>query len=500
MGDGEMVGSLSFPPTALADPEVARAASPERWYEIVTRGNLDRLMPPFSTLSDQERWDVVGFALSMSTDPEQLAKAEALFEASCLECHSPPTVDSHYFQSNSVAEIAALISQGRGSQMPAFGSELEVDERTTLATYVQSLGWSEASEGEVELELPTLTEGSVIGQIRNGTPDSSVPKGLEVTIHGFDGEQEAVKEIALTDASGQFQIEALNIMPGRLFFATLGYQGVSYRSELSHVPADGSPLDLSMTIYETMSDTTTLRVEQLHLLVDFPAEEVMRVLELWVVGNYTDRVLAGERLLQIDLPEQAVNLTFEEGDLGDRFDRTGSGFVDREPIPPGSGIDQLVFAFDMPGGRSVDFEQRVNYAVDAVNVLIPADGPRISGLQDQGVRDLGGFAMRSYASDPLAPGDTLSFRISGSAAASSSLTTTLIGAAVLLGAVLVAARSQFNRKPIISEQPDERNSLLRTIAQLDDDFEAGQISEQDWKRQRRALKQQALEALRASDD
>jgi hypothetical protein len=154
----------------------------------------------------------------------------------------------------------------------------------------------------------------------------------------------------------------------------------------------------------------------------------------------------------------------------------------------------------MPGGRSVDFEQRVNYAVDAVNVLIPADGPRISGLQDQGVRDLGGFAMRSYASDPLAPGDTLSFRISGSAAASSSLTTTLIGAAVLLGAVLVAARSQFNRKPIISEQPDERNSLLRTIAQLDDDFEAGQISEQDWKRQRRALKQQALEALRASDD
>jgi mono/diheme cytochrome c family protein len=500
-GDGEMVSSLPFPPTALADPNFGQVAVPESWYEIVTRGNLDRLMPPFSTLSDQQRWDVVGFALSLSADPELLEQGQVLFETHCVECHASQAFEATAFQQNSVADISALIDQGIGSQMPAFGADLTQEERTTLASYVQSLGWSRGTEqvveeAEQEPDVSPQTTASLFGQITSGTPGSAVPEGLEVTILGFDGEQEVVREMVMTDADGAFQVEALDVVPGRLFFATLDHQEVTYQSELSHAPADGSPLELSLTIYETMSDTSTLQVEQLHLLVDFPAEERMRVLQLWVVGNYTDRVLAGEDLLRIDLPEHAANLTFEEGDLGNRFSLTESGFIDREPIPPGSGIDQLVFAFDMPRTRSLEYEQQINYAIDSVTILVPAEGPQISGLEDQGVRDLGGFAMRSYLAGPLSPGDTLSFRLSGAAGAPDSLVTTLIGAAVLLGAVLVAARSRFRSKPAVADPGDP----LLAIAQLDDAFEAGELSEHVWRRQRETLKQAALKGMRASDD
>lgn len=501
-GDGEMVASLPFPPTALADPDVAQNASPQRWYQVVTQGNLDRLMPPFSSLSDQQRWDVVGYALSLSFDPDQLAEGERLFDLHCSECHSPAAFDASYLQVSSLADISALIGDGLGSQMPSFAEELTQEQRAALAAYMRSEGWSVGEppeQQEVAEELPA-SSGSIVGQISNGTPGAELPAGLEVTVLGFDAEQEVVRRTAPTDADGNFEIEDLEIVPGRLFFSTLDYRDVSYRSELAHVTGDGSPLDLSLTVYETMSDTSNLRVEQLHVLVDFPTQATMRVIELWVVGNYTDHVLTGDRLLEIDLPERATNLTFEQGTLGDRFELTTTGFFDREPIPPGSGIDQLVFAFELPRQRSVDFSQQVQHVVDSVTVLVPGDGPRLSGLQDQGVRDLGGFTMRSYAAQPLSAGDTLSFRVSSGSTDLGSQTPTLIGAAVLLATVLVVARSRFGRRPSVEQQPTTPQELLRAIARLDDAHQAGELSDQRWQRERQALKERALQAMRAADD
>ncbi|MBK8782804.1 MAG: hypothetical protein IPO22_13575 [Anaerolineales bacterium] len=39
---------------------------------MVTQGNLDRFMPPFLSLSDQQRWDVVSYALTLHTTDQQV--------------------------------------------------------------------------------------------------------------------------------------------------------------------------------------------------------------------------------------------------------------------------------------------------------------------------------------------------------------------------------------------------------------------------------------------
>ncbi|MGW8251213.1 MAG: c-type cytochrome, partial [Anaerolineales bacterium] len=62
LGDGPRSAQLPNPVTAIGSAEVARQATPARWYTQVTQGNLERFMPPFSSLSDRERWDVVAYA------------------------------------------------------------------------------------------------------------------------------------------------------------------------------------------------------------------------------------------------------------------------------------------------------------------------------------------------------------------------------------------------------------------------------------------------------
>ncbi len=411
LGDGELANGLAFAPAPLGDPEFAQAADPIEWYRAVTIGNLDRLMPGFVSLTDQQRWDVVGYALSLGSQ-----------------------------------EVAAVVEDQQPPDL-----QLENDPESDLQA------------------------GSVTGRISNGSAGALLPADLKVTLLGYDGDQEVVRVATTLESDGSFKFEDLEYVPGRLFFSMVVHEGLTYRSEVVHAAADGRAVDMPITIFETTSDPSTLRVERLHVIVDFPAEDLIRVLELWVLANDSDRVLITP--LQVALPDGATNLSFEDGTLGGRYEITGDGFVDLEPIPPGAGLDHLVFGFDLPIDRSADFEQQMLHPVDAATVLIPADGPRVSGLLDRGVQDIGGMRMQSFTVGALSPEESLSFRVTAPSASSSPPIAAIVG----VGALVIAA-------------------LIAAIASLDDDYEAGAISEDEWGRERDRLKRQALDQIARSDD
>ena len=425
LGDGELANGLAFAPAPLGDPDFAQAADPLEWYRAVTVGNLDRLMPGFVSLTDQQRWDVVGYALSLSA--------------------------------------------------------------TTTRTNESNV----ASALEPALQLVTVT-----GMIFNGSAGASLPAELEVSLLAYDGDQEVVNEQVSAGSDGSFKFEDLEYVPGRLFFSTVDHGGLTYRSDVVHAASDGSAVELPITIFETTNDPSAMRVERLHLIFDYPAEDILRVLELWILANDSDRVLTMP--LQIALPEGATNLIFEDGDLGGRYQITDDGFLDLEPIPPGTGIDHLVFGFDLPIDQSVNFDQRMLHTVDAVSVLIPENGPRVSGLQDLGEQDFGGLRMQSYSTGTLVSDDTLSFRVSAPSTTSSPPTAAIVGAGALVISTLVAGRFWIGARR--SRQPIGHQDLVLAIARLDDDYEAGELSEREWRRQRDRLKRQALDQMAESHD
>ena len=111
LADGPQGLQLGVTVRAFGLPEIARPASPAQYYTSVTRGNIERYMPPFASLNDQQRWDVVAYVLSIHATPEQIAKGKQLFEANCTNCSIDFFKDQEKMSALSEVDIARLIDR-----------------------------------------------------------------------------------------------------------------------------------------------------------------------------------------------------------------------------------------------------------------------------------------------------------------------------------------------------------------------------------------------------
>ena len=154
--DGAMAANLPSPPPQLGNAAVGRAACPADWYDVVTNGRMDRLMPAFASLSDAERWDAVAYALALSAPAADVAAGEALYAANdCAQCHGggqgggsgPSFLNPVLVEQRSLSDLATVIRGGRLPSMPAFAGQLSEDQIWSLAAYVRSLAWNSTGTG-----------------------------------------------------------------------------------------------------------------------------------------------------------------------------------------------------------------------------------------------------------------------------------------------------------------------------------------------------------------
>ncbi len=104
---------------------------------------MERFMPPFASLSDQERWDVVAYAMTLHTSQEEIAKGKELFETNCADCSTDFFQDQEAMSALSEVELARIIKQGN-DQVPAFGASLSEDEVWAVAAYLRTLSFDTA--------------------------------------------------------------------------------------------------------------------------------------------------------------------------------------------------------------------------------------------------------------------------------------------------------------------------------------------------------------------
>lgn len=519
LGDGPQAADLPNPPSALAAPDVARSAVPAEWYSVVSLGRIERFMPGFVSLTPEERWDVVAYALNLSLTPADLEEGEALYGELCAECHAEDgrgmggvadLAGTGSLPGQSLEGIARTIAEGTGEVMPGFGEDLTEDELWAVAGHVRNLALFSSAEPP---GAASPAAGSVAGRVINGTGGAGIPAGLEVTLHGFDDQAEVVTRTTRVDRQGAYAFDEVENAPGRLFVVTVLYQGVLYGTEIAHMPEAGASTDIPLTIYEATTDPSAARIDRLHLLLQFPSEDTVEVVELWLVSNSGDRTVAtteGEGLLQVSLPPGAGQLSFDEGE---RFRDVPGGFVDTFPLRPGDGSGQLTFSYQLPYPRRLELERTFPLAVAAAVILAPDDGPTVSGpgVIDAGVRQVGEIVLHQYEVGPIPAGEPVALTLAGrppSASGGGGLSVTpssVLGAAVLL--VSLAAAGWWLRRPgsrTRHAMPDAAGSqaqeVLAAIARLDEDHEAGRIGEEDYQRRRLDLKRRAVEFLQRSDD
>ncbi len=544
LGDGPQAAGLPNPVAALGTPELARNATPGQWYMVVTQGNMEKFMPPFPSLNDRQRWDVIAYAFSLSEPAASLEQAKQNYQENCAVCHGetgkgdgpqaaglrmPNFTDQEKMAGLSSAALYQSISEGKAPDMPAWGDKLSEDERWGLAAYLRSLTFSTTGElaavasaaGDVTpvpeaqataVATPTVNTGVISGSVTNAS-QGELPVGIEVMLHGFDQMQMVVSKTTTLDPNGDYTFPGIEMPDGRMFFTSLQHQGATYGSEVGTVSGGQTELDLPIAIYDTTQDLSTVKIDRLHLFFEQLDEQTMRVAELVVMSNTGEKTIIpakeGQPVLPFKLPEGFSDLQFQSGDLGGRFVQTADGFADTTSIYPGQGNYQILFAYTLPYERKLAFSQEMTLPADAVVVLAPQESFKIKGdhLEQAGTKDLDGVAYQMYNLSNVKAGDELNLTLSNAFSLGGGTRTGLVIGLAALGLVLIAGgvwtymRSRRNgdlEDDETSPKEDEvalpgaraetPEELMDAILALDDYYHTGKITEEAYLERRAELK------------
>lgn len=555
LGDGERAVDLPNPVTAVGSAEVARLATPVDWYTVVTQGNLERFMPPFSSLTDRQRWDVVAYMYTLSEDAGQAALGEQLYQQNCASCHGesgkgdglaaanlsmPNFTNQEYMAARSADAFFQAITNGIAPSMPAYQAQLTDSERWALAAYLRSLTFATPNEQAVQAvqnEAPaketnpspeqaaadsaeigeTTQKGAIRGMVTNAS-GGALPIASEVMLHGFDAMQLVISQTTQLSEDASFSFPEVDLAEGLTFFATLQHEGVTYGSEFITLDQPAESLELPITVYDATTELSALKIDRLHLFLEQLDDKTMRVAELFVMSNMGDQTIVaqnqGDPVVTFNLPPGAQDLEFQSGELGGRFVKTADGFGDTASIYPGQSNYQILLAYTLPFQRKLEFSQKMTLSTDAIVVLIPEEGFTLKGnnLVSAGTQDVSGVPFSLYNLDGLEAGEVLSLSVSNRFSLASGSTMNLViglsalGIALIGGGIYLFWRNRKNEDVEEDDQgggafgadPAEMESpevLMDAILALDDLRAGGEIPEDAYLQRRAALKARLKEAL-----
>ncbi len=595
-GDGPMAAQLQKPPAALANLELGRKSALVNWYTTVTDGNINSFMPPFKDgLNDQERWDVVAYALSLGGySSNEAMVGKGIYESACVQCHGQtgnlvPSADFNdqaLMSKLSQNDIANFVVNGVG-KMPGFGNTIPQDQLFALASYVRTFtlpvsegnsaaapeitevvatataevvsaessatvevvsteiattpeaaaadattatveGTPAAGEGTAqateavaaESPTPEAVTGSISGKITNGS-GSTFPSGMVITLHGFSHnvETQQFDEVLTAEGKvnpdGSYSFEDVSFDESQAFYTSVDFSDTTYNSDPGFIEPGKTTLDLPLNIYETTTDKSTLKANQVHLLLDYTNPDVAQVVEFLIFSNTGNKsIVAAEKggsVIEVPLPIGFTNLQFESGAIGDRFLKTTDGFADTTAILPGDQQQQIVFAVDLPlskpnlfGGRSIEISQKLTFDVTTITILAP-EGITVKGsnVTAGGLTDMGnGAKYLTYTATLSGTDKMINLTVSGTpkdskVASSSSSAGIIIGVGSLgLVLILVGIWMYFRSKKQneddeevveIDGDSSEEEVIMDSIIALDDQYKNGKIEESVYKNRRTEL-------------
>lgn len=518
-GDGQLVAQIPFPMPNFTKPDLARTTTPQKWYGAITNGNLDRIMPPWQTLSDAERWNLVSYLYTLSAPPNQIESGRKVYESNCQSCHGSngkggaPEVkvdftNQSYIVKRSNNDLFESISKVSAHKLESIN---ESDRRAAI-DYVRSLSYD-------VVPVVQTDKGTVSGKINNGTPNGKVPADLPIVLNIFDNFRptESITVTAKTD--GAFIFNDVKMNDGRAFILSTKYNGITYVSDVGSVTRGTTTYDLPIQIFEVTNDPGAVRIEQMHIVFEFDSGNAS-VGELYVISNLGDRAYAAAKLgdptLNFGLPGGYKNLQFEDGDIGDRYKLTADGFADTQAVRPGAGNYQIVAQYILPYSDALTFTQKIFYTTNNLSILLPDVGVTLSGgsFTDMGVRDIQGTKFRTYTSNGAKAGDVIKFDLKGkptlnanaaTASSTTDTTTAIIGGLALGLALSIVALYYWNTKNTNTPQlstvrvkniSKRREELISEIADLDEGFENGEYSEAEYKTEREKLKVELRRVMR----
>lgn len=549
-GDGELVASGQVPPMpSFTDPATASGQSPQTWFNTITIGRIDKLMPPWKpALSEEDRWAVALYTYTLNYTAEQIALGEQIWTGECAECHGesgrgdgPKAAEinrpiGNLTEQSDVITLSDnalfnIISEGVGENMPTFADTLTDAERQAVVAYARTLTVTNAAMIGQEIQPATTPEpettadanaealqGTVTGTVINGTAGSIVPSELPVNLVVSSGGTLVTQQQINVSADGSYTFSNVPVIADADYVVATVYRDRLFTSEFVIGDPAVTAMNLPLTIYELTEDPAVISMSGIVAQVS-AIGDTLEVREVIRFKNNSDRVFTsnndlGENRfasLVVALPPGATIVSFDDPNRYVLSEQDFS-FVDTAPVYPGE--DHLaVVVYILPyDGNPALIEQPLNYALDGqVRLLMYPETLTVKSEQLPiiGPQILGDKTYAGYGTTlQLGAGDVIGYEVSGAPAINvTGVSTTsatsgsgvlpilllIVGGAAVLAGLLLFFRNRGTSSPVDTQRLID--ALVQQIAEIDEAHSAGQLNHDLWQRQRAQLKARLAELL-----
>jgi mono/diheme cytochrome c family protein len=314
-GDGTMAAQIQAqfgsPVADLTSDVTARAHTPEQWYDTITNGRLQNGMPPFASLTVDQRWDVIAYAWSLAVPPQQVERGKQVYTEQCAQCHGDTGKGDGKDAQGKLPDLSDFASMANvapgiwdqamaSGHVPSFAGTVSEADRRAAIDYVRTFAYVAASSVAASSTTPSATPGAlpsatagpaepieIEGTIINGTGGQPVPDNLPLTLYILPHQgtsQDMITRTFQSGVNGHFTITDTELGASNLVAVGVDYKDLSFYSELVPLTA-GYAADYDLRKHNGSSQ---VKIDTLHMVVE-PASGGLSVSEIYVLSNSGDR-------------------------------------------------------------------------------------------------------------------------------------------------------------------------------------------------------------------
>lgn len=522
-GQGKLVQEGSIPPAPdMTDISITSLKTPQEWYDVITDGRIEVLMPPWkNALTPAERWDVAHYLYTLPYSEAMLTQGEQIWTNLCADCESVNALVD--------LESAVTISDASfGNQIDRddFDSELSVGEIRAAVAYARSQSVANPSsigviaEPVTVADNPEITIGDFIGVVEHGTSGGVVPADTVVQMQygnpteGFQFAQTTI------NYDFTFVFEDIPLTSAFLYNVGAVYRDRLFAKTLADGHDDLTDYNQTVTIYDLTDDVFNVSISQVDMFID-PINvpdvgEGLRVTQRLRFNNASDRMYTTGRAIgdgreAVTLVQIPVGALITSGEANGRYiivediEGTLDSIIDTYPILPGD-QHEIILEYFVPYADGAIIDQPFNNILNGeISITISNNLEVISDTLTLQSDENTDPSLNVYRGELVMDSDpTLIFEIAGNPFSTTSEDSTVVTTdtlfPILLGGIIVivilvvgviafTGRSSDNRQQI--------DTLIKQIAELDAMHDNGQINHDVYQQQRQDLKQQLAQLMQA---